>query len=103
LAQSVFAKEDRLAFAVAMPARVRSGSINRNAAADVNLQTGDPIYGVIPVSLRPDGRERRFELSWVSPVKAGHLTLSAMRRLEPNHNASAPAESVLGARFSTSW
>jgi hypothetical protein len=46
--------------------------------------------------------ERRLELSYTRPVgAAASLGATARLTLEPNHDASAPAQTALGIRYTT--
>jgi len=98
--EGVFDRSDRIGFAYSLPMRVRSGSATLIMPISVVPETGAPIFGAVPIGLAPEGRERRFELTWATPLRNGSFGLSLMRRLEPGHDASAPPETVYGMRFS---
>jgi hypothetical protein len=98
--KSLFARDDVMTASWSQPNRIEKGQIALHAAVDVSMDTGAPIFGVVPVSMVPSGREQRFTLGWTSPIgKQGALGLTAMRRFEPNHNALAKPENVMGLRF----
>ncbi len=99
LKRAFLVKDDQLALSLTLPSRVTRGQVLLGAAVDVNMETGEPIFGTVPVSLAPQGRERRFELSWSMPVRAGTLALTAMHRSQPNHDLDAPAQNLVGVRF----
>jgi hypothetical protein len=99
LKKSFFTEMDQLSFSATLPSRVVSGGISLVAGVDVDRLTGAPLIGIVPVSLTPSGHERRFELSWMSPTKTGSIGLTAMHRVEPNHDASAKSENAFGLRL----
>lgn len=103
LKNRAFAEKDQLALSFSMPSRVSRGGVTLNAGVDVNMETGAPIYGQIPIALTPQGRERRWELSWSTPLRSGNLALTALHRIEPNHDVTAKSENVLGARLIKSF
>lgn len=95
--------DDRLALSVTMPARVTRGDVTVNAAVDVDLASGAPIFGNVPVSLAPLGRERRFELTWGMAVRSGSVALSAMHRIQPDHDVRAASERLVGIRYTQAF
>ncbi len=99
LKNGVFGDHDRMSLAAVLPSRVNSGDVTLRAAVDVNMQTGEPIYGNVPVSLTPRGREQRYEWNWSMPIKDGSFGLTMMHRVQPNHDPLAPADNVMGVRF----
>ena len=99
LKNGVFGAHDRMSLAAVLPSRVTSGDVTLRAATDVNMQTGAPIYGNVPVSLTPRGREQRYELNWSTPIKDGSFGVTLMHRIQPNHDPLAPADDVVGVRF----
>ncbi len=99
LKNGVFGEHDRMSLAAVLPSRVSSGDVTLRAAVDVNMQTGEPIYGNVPVSLTPRGREQRYEWNWSMPIKDGSFGLTLMHRIQPNHDPLAPADTVMGVRF----
>ncbi len=99
LKNGVFGDNDRMSLAAVLPSRVTSGDVTLRAAVDVNMQTGAPIYGNVPVSLSPRGQEQRYEWNWSTPIKDGSFGLTLMHRIQPNHDALAPADNVVGVRF----
>jgi hypothetical protein len=103
--RGVFGKHDQLALSLAMPFRVTSGQVVLNAGVEVNMETGAPIMGQVPVSLAPQGKEQRYELSWSTPIAKGKgsLGLTAMHRLEANHNPNAKPENLVGFHLSRSF
>ncbi len=92
-------ERDQMSFAYSLPARVTQGQMQLAAAVDVNMETGQAIFGSVPVNLTPGGRERRLELLWSQPLKKGQVAVSALRRYEPNHNALAAPENILGLKM----
>lgn len=99
LKHGVFSDHDRMSLAAVLPSRVSSGDVTLRAAVDVNMQTGAPIYGNVPVALTPRGREQRYEWNWSMPTKDGSFGLTLMHRVQPNHDPLAPSDNVMGVRF----
>ena len=99
LRQGVFGENDRMSLAAVLPSRVSGGDVTLHAAVDVNMQTGAPIYGNVPVALTPRGREQRYEWNWNMPIRDGSFGLTLMRRIQPNHDPLAPADNVIGVRY----
>lgn len=97
--QGMFGEHDRISMAAVLPSRVSSGDVSLRAAVDVNMQTGEPIYGNVPVALTPRGREQRYEWNWSMPIRDGSFGITLMRRIQPNHDPLAPADNVVGVRF----
>jgi hypothetical protein len=98
--KALFIRDDVFTLSWSQPNRIDQGDFSLHAAVDVNMESGAPIFGVIPVSMVPSGREQRWTLGWASPVgKQSSVGLTAMRRLQPNHNALAKPEDVAGIRF----
>jgi hypothetical protein len=98
--KSLFARDDVMTVSWSQPNRIEKGQMALHTAVDVSMDTGAPIFGVIPVSMVPSGREQRFTMGWTAPVgKQSALGLTAMRRFDPNHNALAKPENALGLRF----
>ncbi len=99
LKNGVFGENDRMSIAAVLPSRVTSGDVTLRAAVDVNMQTGAPVYGNVPVALSPRGQEQRYEWNWSMPIKDGSFGLTLMHRIQPNHDPLAPADNVVGVRF----
>lgn len=99
LKEGVFSDHDRMSLAAVLPSRVSSGDVTLRAAVDVNMATGAPVYGNVPVSLTPRGREQRYEWNWTTPTKNGSFGLTVMHRLQPNHDAMARPDTVFGLRM----
>ncbi len=97
--QGVFADADRMSLAAVLPSRVASGDVTLRAAVDVNMETGAPIFGNVPVSLTPRGREQRYEWNWSTPIKGGSFGLTMMHRVQPNHDPLARSDNVFGVRL----
>ncbi len=97
--QGVFGDADRMSLAAVLPSRVSSGDVTLRAAVDVNMDTGAPIFGNVPVSLTPRGREQRYEWNWSTPIKGGSFGLTMMHRVQPNHDPLAPSDNVVGVRL----
>jgi len=98
--EGAFSRNDRIGLAYSLPMRVQSGNATLIMPVSVVPETGAPVFGTVPIGLAPEGRERRLELTWATPLRNGSLGLSVMRRFEPGHDRTAPPETVYGARFS---
>jgi len=103
LQRAFLAKDDQLALSMTLPSRVTRGQMLLGAAVDVDMETGAPIFGTVPVSLAPQGRERRFELSWSMPLRTGNLALTAMHRSQPDHDLDAPSQNLVGFRYNRAF
>ncbi len=99
LKEGVFSDKDRMSVAAVLPSRVSGGDVSLRAAVDVNMETGAPIYGNVPVSLTPRGREQRLEWNWTTPIKDGSFGLMVMHRVQPNHDPMARPDTVFGLRL----
>ncbi len=97
--QGVFSDHDRMSLAAVLPSRVSGGEVTLRAAVDVDMDTGAPIYGNVPVSLTPRGREQRYEWNWTTPTRDGSIGLTLMHRLQPNHDPQALPDTVVGMRL----
>jgi hypothetical protein len=54
------------------------------------------------IALVPSGLERRLEFSYTRPLDMQtSLGATVRHTVEPNHDASAPAQTALGIRYTT--
>jgi Subtilase family len=99
LSRDTWRTGDRFTLSLAQPLRIFSGAIGFDLPVDVSAQ-GNLIRAQQTVNLRPSGHERLVEMQYSIPLtrqlSAGAV---AIYRHQPNHDAAAPAERVLGLRF----
>jgi Subtilase family len=96
----MFVERDRLSLSISQPLRAASGAMDFVLPVDVNAE-GAVQYLNESVALKPNGRERITELHYTHPLsKRASLALAAVHRLQPNHDAGAPAEKVIALRWS---
>lgn len=86
---------DRLGFTVLQPLRVESGT------AELDVPVAQDASGAVHFARRnadlaPDGREVDVELTYGFGVGRARLQAAALLRLEPDHDASAEPELLLG-------
>jgi hypothetical protein len=99
------ADNDRLAVTLSIPARVRTGTLEYSGAA-INLAPtpGALALGVPVLNLRPTATERDLEFSYTRLFgregSKGRLTGALMWRFNPGHDANAPADALMGVRYS---
>lgn len=95
-----FAPGGVLSLTVAQPLRVDSGGFDLDRPVARADGTIAPQAGRLDAV--PSGRETDLELSWSGPAwqdGTGRLAASALHRLNPDHVADAPAETVVMGRF----
>jgi hypothetical protein len=92
---------DRFALTLSQPLRAASGALILDLPADVTAG-GTLLRTTQTVPLGSGGRERLTELSYTWRLsKYAGLGFSLLHRLQPNHEATAPAERAIALRFST--
>jgi subtilisin family serine protease len=92
-----FRSGDRLSFALSQPLRVAAGTMQMvvPVGADDN---GSPVLASRAISLRPDGREVRADLFYMSPInRQAKWFLGLSVRRQPDHDRSAARETLIGA------
>lgn len=94
----VFRPSDRLGFSLLQPLRVEGGSMVLDLPVARNL-AGNVLRQRRKVGLAPDGRELDLELSYGLDLGGGRLQSALMLRLEPDHDAEAEAELLLGLAY----
>ncbi|MFM6989696.1 MAG: S8 family peptidase [Rhodoferax sp.] len=98
----VWRSGDQIGLSLAMPARTVGGQMRVTTASSQDADDGSLQYTQQSLDLAPSGMERRLELSYTRPVgSAASLGATARLTLEPNHDASAPAQTALGIRYTT--
>lgn len=96
-----FAPGGVLSLTVAQPLRVEEGGFD--IARPVAGPDGAVALAAGRLDAAPSGRETDLELSWSGPAwqdGTGRLAASVLHRLEPDHVADAPSETVVMGRFS---
>jgi len=86
---------DRLGFSILQPLRVDSGTAELDVPVAQDA-TGAVLFARQEADLAPDGREIDVELTYGWDVGRARLQAAAMLRLEPDHDASAEPELLLG-------
>ena len=98
----VWRSGDQVGLSLSMPARTMGGQMRVTTATSQDASDGSLQYSQQSIDLSPSGMERRLELSYTRPVgAAASLGATARLTLEPNHDASAPAQTALGIRYTT--
>ncbi|MBI5924907.1 MAG: S8 family serine peptidase [Aquabacterium sp.] len=96
--------DDRLSFSINAPLRARSGTLNYSVVADVDPNTGAPIYATHTVNLAPTAREWTAETRYATRLTAtSSISAVAALRVHPDHDANAPAQLAAGVRFNQSF
>jgi hypothetical protein len=91
---------DSLGLTVSMPLRTMTGSMQVTTASTQNQEDGALGYTTQSLSLSPSGVEKDIELAYARPsVFGGKLSGMAVVKLEPGHDAQAPAQYGLGMRY----
>lgn len=91
---------DQIGLSVAMPARTTNGQMRVTTATEQDANDGHLIYTQHSLDLAPSGIERRLELSYMRPFgPLAALGAIAQLLLDPNHDANAPAQTVVGMRY----
>jgi hypothetical protein len=100
-----FASNDRLAFRIMQPLRVRSGGYSVNLPASFDYSNGSTSYRRSELSLSPTGREINVEASYGIGLFAGAGWLSANTffRSEPGHIEEGPDDVGAAVRFNLSF
>jgi hypothetical protein len=92
-----FRTGDSLGVTVSQPMRVVSGAMQMvmPVGADEN---GSPVMASRSISLRPDGRETRADVLYMSPInRQAKWFLGVAVRNQPDHDGAAPRETTVGA------
>lgn len=98
--EAVWRTGDKLGFSVSMPLRTMSGEMQVTTAVEQSQEDGSLRYEQQTLGLAPTGMQKDFTLSYQSPgVWGGTLAAQAFLKLEPGHDASAPAQMGVGLRF----
>jgi hypothetical protein len=102
---------DRLSISLEQPLRTERGSLTFDAVQSL-AEDGTPQRMQRTFSLVPTGQERRLELGYGRPLAvaglggariAGWLDVALVLRVQPDHQADAPAESAAMLRWQTAF
>lgn len=92
-----FRAGDNLSVTVSQPMRVNSGAMNLTMSVGAD-ENGSPVMGSRSISLRPDGRETRADLLYMSPInRQAKWLLGLALRNQPDHDRAAARETIVGA------
>lgn len=97
-ASALFSASDGARFSIVQPLRVEAGrmALDLPVARDLG---GRVLRERRAVGLAPGGRELDFELSYALDMAGGRLQSAMMLRLEPDHDADAEPELLLGVSY----
>jgi hypothetical protein len=99
--QEPFGRGDSFTVAISQPMRVVSGAMHMVAPAGAD-ENGIPVMTSRLISLRPDGRELRADLLYLSSVnRSTKWFVGAGVRQQPDHDPLAPTEMLIGAGLRT--
>jgi subtilisin family serine protease len=92
-----FAKGDCLSFTVSQPMRSASGAMQLVVPVGADEQ-GAPVMQNRSIALRPDGREIRSDVLYLSPLNRHASTFVGVAlRNQPDHDRTAPRQVTVGA------
>ncbi len=96
-------KSDRVALTLSQPLRPESGTLTLDLPTGVDAE-GGLVRANRAVDLRPSGRERQTEVSYLRQLgSTSSLGIFAIYRSEPNHDALAADERVVAVRYSAAF
>ncbi|NVM76604.1 hypothetical protein FHW83_002399 [Duganella sp. SG902] len=102
--RQLFTSNDRLAFTLSIPAKVRAGSLDYSGALAQSVDPGVAAYGPPRLNLRPTATERDLEFGYTRFLgrdgSKGRVTGAVMYRINPGHDASAKPDLLTGVRYS---
>lgn len=96
----VFGPTGRIALRVAQPLRVESGGLNLRLPVAFDYETMSAVFGSVPLSLAPDGREIVSEIAWRGPLWGGGATAGVFYRHDPGHYATTADDAGVALRWS---
>jgi hypothetical protein len=92
-----FANGDRLSFTVSQPMRSASGAMQLVVPVGADEQ-GAPVMQNRSIALRPDGREIRTDVLYLTPINRHASTFVGVAfRNQPDHDRTAPRQVTVGA------
>ncbi len=90
---------DRLSFAVNTPLHARAGTLRYGVVTGVTAD-GEPIYGTHTVNLAASAHEWTMETRYATRLgRQASLSAAAVLRVNPDNDATAPSQLVLGLRY----
>jgi hypothetical protein len=96
----LFRNGDQLGLSVAMPLRTQTGSMRVTTATAQSQEDGSLSYATQTLALSPSGQEKDIELAYARPMAfGGKLSAMAQVKLEPGHDAQAPAQLGVGVKY----
>lgn len=102
--RQLFSTNDRLAFTLSIPAKVRTGSLDYSSALSQSVDPGTASLGAPRLNLRPTATERDLEFGYTRFLgregSKGRVTGALMYRLNPGHDANAKPDLLMGVRYS---
>ncbi|MHA4870192.1 hypothetical protein ACXZ1M_21090 [Duganella sp. PWIR1] len=102
--RQLFSADDRLAFTLSIPAKVRNGSLEFNGALPQAVSPGAAAFGTPTINLRPTATERDLEFGYTRLLgrdgSQGRVTGALMWRINPGHDANAKPDALMGVRYS---
>jgi hypothetical protein len=91
-----FGRSDSLGITVSRPMRAVSGAMQMVVPVGAD-ENGSPVMAARSISLRPDGRETRADVVYMSPInRHAKWFLGVGVRHQPDHDPTAPREMTLG-------
>ena len=98
--KDVWCNGDALGLTLAMPLKTLSGNLQVYSAVSQSQLDGSLQYASQSASLAPSGIEHVLELAYATPLRmGGKLSILTQVRLQPGHDAEAPAQYGLGLRY----
>ena len=98
--KDVWCNGDALGLTLAMPLKTLSGNLQVYSAVSQSQLDGSLQYASQSASLAPSGTEHALELAYATPLRmGGKLSILTQVRLQPSHDAEAPAQYGLGLRY----
>lgn len=100
----LFRSGDSLGLSFAMPLRTQSGAMQVTTATAQSQEDGSLSYATQTMGLSPTGTEKDIELAYARPMAfGGKLSAMAQVKLEPGHDAQAPAQFGIGVKYQRSF
>jgi len=101
--RQIFTSNDRLAFTLSIPAKVRAGSLDYTGALTQAVDPGVAAFGGPRLNLRPTATERDLEFGYTRFLgrdgSKGRVTGAVMYRVNPGHDANARPDLLMGVRY----
>ncbi|MTV41925.1 hypothetical protein [Duganella radicis] len=102
--RQIFTRNDRLAFTLSIPAKVRTSSLDYSGVLTPAADPGVAAFGGPRLNLRPTATERDLEFGYTRFLgrdgSKGRVTGAIMYRVNPGHDANARPDLLMGVRYS---